>query len=61
MKDLTDRLQQLLTDAEDCDLIGKLATDMTKRETFKRLADQLRKAAADIEQVIAQKKAAGET
>ena len=61
MKDLTDRLQQLLADAEDCDLIGKLATDMTKRETFKRLADQLRKAAADIEQVIAQKKAAGET
>jgi hypothetical protein len=61
MKDLTEKLQQFLADAEDCDLISKLATDMTKRETFKRLADQLRNAAADIEQVIAQKKAAGET
>jgi predicted DNA-binding ribbon-helix-helix protein len=40
-------------------LIGKLATDKTKREIFARLASQLR--VADVERVVAQKTAAGET
>ena len=61
MKDLREKLEKLRADAEDCDLIGRLATDKTKRETFKRLAIQFRSAAADIEAVIAQKVAAGET
>jgi hypothetical protein len=60
MKDLREKLEKLRADAEDCDLIGRLATDKTKRETFKRLAIQFRSAAADIEAVIAQKLAAGE-
>jgi hypothetical protein len=60
MKDLRDKLEKLRADAEDCDLIGRLATDKTKRETFKKLAIQFRSAAADIEAVIAEKLAAGE-
>jgi hypothetical protein len=60
MKDLREKLEKLRADAEDCDLIGRLATDKTKRETFKRLAIQFRSAAADIEAVIAEKVAAGE-
>ena len=37
MEDLQARLEKLLTDAEDCALIGKLATDVKKRDLFKRL------------------------
>ena len=60
MKDLKAKLEKLRADAEDCDLIGRLATDKTKRETFKKLAVQFRSAAADLEAVIAEKLAAGE-
>ena len=60
MKDLTDKLEKLRADAEDCDLIGRLATDQTKRETFRRLATQLRDMAAELEGVIAAKIASGE-
>ena len=38
---------------EDCDLIGRLATDPNKRELFKRLAVDLRAMASDIRTVIA--------
>jgi hypothetical protein len=38
MQDLRDKLEKLLTEAEDCDLIGRLATDKQKRELFKKLA-----------------------
>jgi hypothetical protein len=31
MKDLHLKLEKLLTEAEDCDLIGELATDKRKR------------------------------
>jgi hypothetical protein len=55
MKDLRAKLEKLRTDAEDCDLIGRLATDTTKRETFCKLATQLRRAAADVEAAIAKK------
>jgi hypothetical protein len=61
MKDLTDKLEKLRADAEDCDLIGRLATDQTKRETFRKLATQLRDMAAELEVVIAAKIASGET
>jgi heme oxygenase len=61
MKDLRAKLEKLRTDAEDCDLIGRLATDKTKRETFRKLATRLRSAAADVEAAIAQKIAAGDT
>ena len=57
MKDLQPRLEQLLTDAEDCALIGKLATDIRKRDLFNRLAADLRAMAFDVQAMIALKRA----
>jgi GTP1/Obg family GTP-binding protein len=56
MKDLTERLRKIQDDAVDCP-----ATDQTKRQTFGRLATQLEQTAADLEAVIAAKRASGET
>jgi hypothetical protein len=47
------KLEKLLVEAEDCDLIGKLATDPQKRELFEKLATDLRSMARDIEAKIA--------
>ena len=52
MQDLKAKLEKFLADAEDCDLIARLATDPTKRQTFRSLADNLRKMAADVEEAI---------
>ncbi|MGA2997104.1 hypothetical protein [Bradyrhizobium sp.] len=60
MKDLKIQLEKLLTDVEDCDLIGRLATNAAKREAFKKLAAQLRAAATEIEATIAQRVQAGD-
>jgi hypothetical protein len=38
VEDLQARLEKLLTDAEDCALISKLATDRKKRDLFNKLA-----------------------
>ena len=48
MKDLQNKLEKLLVDAEDCELIARLATDQEKRKTFARLARQLRAMAAEV-------------
>lgn len=53
MKDLAATLEKLLNDAEDCDFISKLASDKLKRDVFKRLADQLRLSAVQVERAIA--------
>ncbi len=53
MQDLRENLEKLLTEAEDCELIGRLATDPKKRELFERLATDLRQMARDIEAMIA--------
>jgi hypothetical protein len=53
MEDLSAKLEKLLSEAEDCDLIGRLATDRAKRELFQRLAIDLRAMANDIRAVIA--------
>ena len=53
MEDLRAKLEKLLVEAEDCELIGKLAADPNKRELFKRLAVDLRRMARDIESAIA--------
>ena len=45
-------LEKLLIEAEDCELIGRLATDPDKRELFKKLAVDLRGMAHDIEAII---------
>jgi len=52
MEDLRTKLEKLLTEAEDCELIGGLANDIRKRELFTRLATDLRKMASDVDAVI---------
>ena len=53
MKDLQAELEKLLVNAEDCELIARLATDISKRETFRRIALQLRAMAAELKADIA--------
>jgi hypothetical protein len=53
MEDLSAKLEKLLNEAEDCELIGKLASDLNKRALFKKLAVDLRAMAHDIQTVIA--------
>jgi SepF-like predicted cell division protein (DUF552 family) len=53
MKDLQAELERLLVNAEDCELIARLATDISKRETFRRIAIQLRAMAAELKADIA--------
>lgn len=45
MEELKSKLDKLLADAEDYDLIAKLATDPARREAFNRLAAQTREVA----------------
>ena len=42
MKDLEAKLAKLLDDANDCDIIGNLATDPRKRASFRRMAQEFR-------------------
>ena len=46
------KLEKLLTETEDCGLIGRLATDPAKQELFKRLDHDLRIMADDIGALI---------
>ena len=46
------KLEKLLAEADDCELISQLATDARKRAFFAKLAVQLRAMARDIEAVI---------
>jgi hypothetical protein len=52
MKDLTVHLEKLRTDAEDCVLISKLATDKTKRNLFAKIAARLQSLADEVEREI---------
>jgi hypothetical protein len=52
MQDLRAKLEKLLSEAEDCELIAKLATDLKKRAIFARLAVDLRNMASDIQTMI---------
>ncbi len=53
MIDLRAKLEKPMVEAEDCDLIGRLAADAKKRDRFKKLAVDLRAMAKDIEEMIA--------
>lgn len=53
MEDLSAKLEKLLIEAEDCDLIGRLATDLNKRKLFKKMAIDLHILANDIQAAIA--------
>jgi len=41
MQDLQAKCEELLSEAEDCALTGRLATDKQKRELFTKLAADL--------------------
>ena len=53
MQDLHTKLEQYRLEAEDCELISKLALDVKKRAFFARLAVQFREMARDLEGQIA--------
>ncbi len=53
MRELNATLERLLTEAEDCDLIAKLASDPNKGKLFKRLATDLRAMVREVEAGIA--------
>ena len=50
MNDFEAKLEELLTEAEDCDLIAELATDPQKRDLYTKLANDYR---ADLERLVA--------
>jgi hypothetical protein len=52
-QDLKARLEKLMADAADCDLIASLAADLKKRATFRRIAEQFRTMAAELRREIA--------
>ena len=52
MKDATEKLEKLLTDAEDCTLISKLAADPAKRKRFGRLSARFQEMAKKLETAI---------
>jgi hypothetical protein len=60
MKDLEAYLERLRTDAEECALISKIATDKEKRELFGKLSKHLMTLASEVQRTIAAK-VAGET
>lgn len=51
--DLKARMEKLIADAADCDLIASQAADLRKRATFRRMADQFRTMAAELKSEIA--------
>ena len=53
MEDLSAKLEKLRLEAEDCELIAKLATDIRKRAFFAKLAVELKSLARDVESAIA--------
>jgi hypothetical protein len=52
MDHLSATLEELLIEAEDCDLIGRLATDLRTRVLFDTLALDLRTMAHELEIMI---------
>jgi hypothetical protein len=60
MQDMKAHLEKLRTGAAECTLISDLATDVTKRELFARLAEHLNVLASAVERAIAEKASEGE-
>ena len=59
MQDLSAKLEKLLSEAEDCELVARLATDLRKRAHFARLAVDLRRMAHEIQTTIKLRKPNG--
>ena len=55
MKDLLDKREKLLQEAAECELIGSLAQDAKKRETFRSLAVQLKQLADELAEEISER------
>ncbi|MGY3606994.1 MULTISPECIES: hypothetical protein [unclassified Bradyrhizobium] len=53
MKDMQAHLEKLRNEAEECDLISKVATNATKKALFAKLAEHHRALVRDVEQAIA--------
>ena len=52
MKDLRRRLEKVRADAREFALLGQQATDIERRELFKRLADELAFEALELELIV---------
>lgn len=52
MRDVKARIEKLVMDAADCEMIAQLATVAAKRRTFMRLAETYRLMADDLRAVI---------
>ncbi|MBO4227720.1 hypothetical protein [Bradyrhizobium neotropicale] len=52
MKDMQARLEKLRNEAEECELISKLATNGTKKALFARLAEHHRALVKEVEEAI---------
>ncbi len=60
MKDIKQRIEKLSTDAEECQLISRLAINHAKREAFEALAEKYRQMAKDLESLIGSGKVVGD-
>ncbi|MBV9086102.1 MAG: hypothetical protein JOY79_01335 [Acidobacteriaceae bacterium] len=56
MQDYRAKLQRLRDEAEECEIIGRLAHDSRKRETFRNLARDLRAMAVDLERAMKERR-----
>ncbi|MBO4225821.1 hypothetical protein [Bradyrhizobium neotropicale] len=52
MKDMQAHLERLRNEAEECELISKLATNATKKALFAKLAEHHRALVREVEQAI---------
>ncbi len=52
MQDFQTKIEQLLLEAEDCELIAKLATDVKKRAHFARLSVRLKALAREMQSAV---------
>ena len=57
MEDLKAKLEKLISDAAECDMIANLSGDKEKREEFRSLAEQYRKMADVVRQAMAKRAA----
>ncbi|WP_198961097.1 hypothetical protein [Bradyrhizobium sp. UFLA03-84] len=56
MKDMKAHLEKLRVEAEECELISKLATNPTKKELFAKLAAHHRTLANEVERTMNESK-----
>ncbi|WP_375780228.1 hypothetical protein ACE103_16125 [Bradyrhizobium sp. ma5] len=56
MKDMRAHLEKLRVEAEECELISKLATNATKKALFAKLAAHYRNLADEVERALTESK-----